>query len=119
MADGGRRTADGGPAPGGRTPQHSPVSWLTDSPTGCRLSVLVQPRASANQIVGVQGDYLRIRLAAPPVDGAANEALVRFLAHELGVKRAAVSIVSGEKGRRKVVAVEGIGAVEVERVVRG
>ena len=54
------------------------------------------------------GEQLRVRLTAPPVDGAANEALVRFLAERLGVARGAVRVVSGEAGRSKVVAVEGI-----------
>ncbi len=94
-----------------------PPTWITESATGIRLSVLVQPRASRNEIVGVQGGFLRIRLAAPPVDGAANEALVRFLAEELGVRRAAVTIVSGQRGRRKVVAVEGISVAEGEGLV--
>jgi uncharacterized protein len=58
------------------------------------------------------GEQLRVRLTAPPVDGAANEALVRFLAERLGVARGAVRVVSGETGRSKVVAVEGISVSE-------
>jgi len=72
----------------------------------------VQPRASRTEVAGVLGDQLRVRLTAPPVDGAANEALVRFLAERLGVPRSAVRVVSGETGRSKVVAVEGIGLSE-------
>jgi hypothetical protein len=56
------------------------------------------------------GDAIRVRLAAPPVDGAANEELIRFLAGQLGVARSRVTIVSGLSGRRKVVTVEGLGA---------
>lgn len=59
-------------------------------------------------MAGPYGDALRIRLAAPPVDGAANDALVRFLAERLGVARSAVRIEAGVSGRSKVVAVEGI-----------
>ena len=95
----------------------TPPTWISEGATGIRLSVLVQPRASRTEVVGVQGDFLRIRLAAPPVDGAANEALVRFLAEELGVKRAAVTIVSGQKGRRKMVWVEGVGIEGAQRLV--
>ena len=90
--------------------------WISQTPTGIKLSVLVQPRASRTEVVGVHGDLLRVRLAAPPVDGAANETLVRFLAEGLGVRRAAVTIVSGERGRRKVVVVEGIGVEGAKRL---
>jgi uncharacterized protein len=72
--------------------------------------VRVQPRASRTEVAGKHGDALRIRLAAPPVDGAANEALVRFLAERLGVPRSAVRIEAGAGGRSKVVTVEGIDA---------
>lgn len=74
-----------------------------------RLRIRVQPRASATEVAGVYGDQLRIRLAAPPVDGAANEALIRFLAEQLGVSRGAVRLVSGPTGRSKVVEVLGVG----------
>ena len=68
----------------------------------------VQPRASRTEVAGPYGDALRIRLAAPPVDGAANDALVRFLAERLEVSRAAVRIEAGASGRSKVVAIDGI-----------
>lgn len=72
-----------------------------------RIVVHVQPRASRTEIAGRHGDALKIRLAAPPADGAANRELVRFLAAQLGVPRRAVVILSGETSRRKVVAVQG------------
>ncbi|HEU5041725.1 MAG TPA: DUF167 domain-containing protein, partial [Gemmatimonadales bacterium] len=68
----------------------------------------VQPRASRSEVAGTHGDAIRVRLTAPPVDGAANEALVRFLAERLGVSRAAVRVVSGETSRSKVVEVDGV-----------
>lgn len=68
----------------------------------------VQPRASRSEVAGPYGDALRIRLAAPPVDGAANDALVRFLAERLEVSRSAVRIEAGASGRSKVVAIDGI-----------
>ncbi len=80
--------------------------------TGVRLRLRVQPRAARTEIAGPSGDVLRVRLTAPPVDGAANEALVRFLAGVLGVSRGAVRLVRGQTGRTKVVAVEGIGVSE-------
>jgi uncharacterized protein (TIGR00251 family) len=75
---------------------------------GIQLQVRVQPRAARTEIVGEHGGALKIRVAAPPVDGAANEALIRFLAERLGVARSAVSIGGGASARRKVVLVAGI-----------
>ncbi len=69
---------------------------------GVLLRVRVQPRASAERLEGVQGDQLRVRLTAPPVDGAANAACIAFLAKTLGVSRSRVRIRSGAKGREKV-----------------
>jgi len=66
------------------------------------------PRARATMVVGRHGDALKIRLAAPPVDGAANDELVRFLAEQLGVPRTAVTIAAGHTGRRKTVKITGI-----------
>jgi uncharacterized protein (TIGR00251 family) len=66
-------------------------------------------------VTGVAGDAIRVRLTAPPVDGAANEALVRFLASRLDVPRSALTLVSGQTGRSKVVRVHGISAEEACR----
>jgi uncharacterized protein (TIGR00251 family) len=77
------------------------------TPTGVRLRVWVQPRASRTELAGLRGHALKIRLAAPPVDGAANEALIRFLAERLEVPRSAVQLEAGAAGRSKVVAVPG------------
>jgi uncharacterized protein (TIGR00251 family) len=68
----------------------------------------VQPRASRTEVAGLHGDEIRIRLAAPPVDGAANEALIRFVAERLGVARARVAIIAGETARSKTVSVNGV-----------
>ena len=76
--------------------------------TGVRLPIRVQPRASANEIVGVHGDALKIRLTAPPVEGAANEALVDFLAKSLGITRRDVTLVAGSSSRSKIVELTGI-----------
>jgi uncharacterized protein (TIGR00251 family) len=80
--------------------------------SGIALRLRVQPRASRTEMVGTLGDELKIRVAAPPVGGEANEELVRFLAKRLGVPRSAVTIVSGSGSRSKVAAVEGIGTGE-------
>lgn len=78
-----------------------------------RFSVRVQPRASRSEVVGIYGDALRVRLSSPPVDGAANDELVKFLAHVFAVARRDVRILAGESSRSKIVEIEGI----TERVV--
>ncbi len=81
--------------------------WLREEPGGIVLEVLVQPRASRTRVAGEHGGRLKIQLAAPPVDGEANAALVEFLAEALGVRKADVEVVRGESGRRKTVRVTG------------
>jgi uncharacterized protein (TIGR00251 family) len=77
------------------------------------LAVRVIPRARKTEIAGTREDALVVRLAAPPVEGAANDALIEFLADRLHVARRAVRIVSGERGRQKRVAVSGVTAERV------
>jgi uncharacterized protein (TIGR00251 family) len=77
------------------------------APGGVRLTLRVQPRASRTEPAGVHGNAFKIRIAAPPVDGAANEALVRFLAERFGVPRSDVLLHAGAGGRLKVVEVRG------------
>jgi hypothetical protein len=72
-----------------------------------RVSVHVQPRATRSEIIGLHGAALKVRLQAPPVDGAANEALVTLLAERLGVPRRAVRVVAGAASRAKTVEVDG------------
>lgn len=71
------------------------------------------PRAAVERIEGVLEGALRVRVTAPPTGGAANEALLRLLAAELGLPRRAVRLVAGASGRRKLVAVEGVRPEEV------
>ena len=87
---------------------------ITESDGCVRFAVRVQPRASATELAGTYGDALKVRLSAPPVDGAANEALVIFLARIFSVSRHDVRILAGESGRSKVVEIRGI----TERAVR-
>ena len=72
-----------------------------------RVSVHVQPRAARSEIVGLHGAALKVRLQAPPVDGAANEALVTLLAERLGVARRSVRVIAGATSRAKTVEVDG------------
>ena len=84
-----------------------------------RVRVRAQPRASRTEIVGEHDGALRIRVAAPPVEGAANEALVRVLAKQLGVAQSAVRISSGDTGRTKLVVISGIDAATATRRLLG
>jgi len=98
-------------------------SWAAVTPVtveqrqgAVRFKVRVLPRASRNEVAGELGGALKVRLQAPPVDGAANEALVAFLADELGVSRKGVRIVSGNTSRSKTVEVDGIAPSAVDRL---
>lgn len=73
-----------------------------------RFEVYVQPRASRTEFAGLHGSVLKVRVAAPPVDDAANRALIEFLAKSLGVAKRSVRIVAGETSRTKVLEVEGV-----------
>jgi hypothetical protein len=81
------------------------------------LSIRIQPRASKNELVAREGGGLKIRLTAPPVDGAANEALIRFLADTLSVSKSQVELISGHTSRDKVVRVHGTSEAEAERLL--
>lgn len=85
-------------------------AFLRDQPDGCLLSVKLQPRASANEIGGPLGNELRIKVTAPPVEAAANEALVRLLAERLDCPRGRVELVRGHASRHKVVKLHGASA---------
>lgn len=85
---------------------------ISPRPGGCAFAVRVVPGASRDQVAGVADGALRVRVSAPPVEGAANDRLVRFLAKDLlGVPRSAVRIESGERGRSKVIFVQADEAV--------
>jgi uncharacterized protein (TIGR00251 family) len=79
------------------------------------LAVRVQPRASRNEVVGWREGVLAIRLTAPPVEGAANRACRDLLAEALGVRRADVEMISGDKSREKRFRIEGLTAEEARQ----
>ena len=90
-----------------------PARPLEPTATGTRLRLRVQPRAARSGVGGLHGDAIRVWVAAPPTDGAANEALIRLLADRLGVPRAALRLAAGHSVRSKVVLVEGLDPGEV------
>lgn len=83
---------------------------------GVTVDIAVKPRSSREGVGPVHADRLVVAVNAPPVDGKANEAVVRVLAEAFGVSRSAVSIVRGETGRKKTVRIVGVTAAAVERV---
>lgn len=87
--------------------------WLRSDGDGVILDLHVQPGAKKTEVVGRHGDALKIRLAAPPVDGKANAALVAFIAAKVGAGRTAVELVSGQAARAKRVRVAGIAPEDV------
>ncbi len=88
---------------------------ITEVRSGVTFPVQVVPRAGKNEIAGIHGDALKVRLTAPPVEGRANEALIAFLAQRLGVRKSQVEIVAGATSRRKMVRVTGLSPQEVEQ----
>lgn len=85
-----------------------PPSCLRPSRDGILLSVKVTPRASRNEIGGVQGDELKVKVTAPPVDSAANAAVIELLVETLDCPRNAVQLVRGQTARHKVLAIHGL-----------
>jgi uncharacterized protein (TIGR00251 family) len=82
-----------------------------------RFAIKVHPRAKRERISGVLGDALKVELTAPPVDGRANEACIRFFVDLFNVPRSSVIIASGASSRNKVVRVTGISAKSVNRLL--
>jgi hypothetical protein len=86
---------------------------------GVRFKVRLQPKARASEVVGVFDDALKVRVTAPPVDGAANEALVELLAATFVIPRRAITIVAGLSSRSKVVELVGVAEADVIRIANG
>ena len=91
---------------------------IHDTPAGATFQVKVHPRARKSAITGVVGDALNLALTAPPVEGRANEACVKFLAEFLNVPRSSVTIAAGESSRQKLIRIAGMRAAQVEDKLR-
>jgi uncharacterized protein (TIGR00251 family) len=91
--------------------------WCCALPDGVRIAVQITPNAKKTEVIGVLGDALKLKLQAQPIEGRANEALVRFLATVLSVPRSAVSITHGLTSKRKLVEVKS-GVLTTEEVER-
>ena len=81
--------------------------WYRKTEQGWLVSIHAQPGAKKSEVVGLHGGALKVRIASPPVEGRANEALIAFVAKELGVPRAAVSLEHGAGSRRKTLLIAG------------
>lgn len=88
-------------------------SWVKSTEQGTLLRVRVSPRAKASQVEGPYGDELKIRLKAPPVDGKANDELVRFLAAQLGCAKSQVRLTGGMTSRSKSLEISSLGPEQV------
>ncbi len=93
------------------------ANWLSGDERGAILQVFVQPRASRNQLVGLQGEELKVRLTSPPVEGAANKSCCEFFAKLLGVAKGAVELLAGETSRHKRLLVRSLPTEEARRIL--
>jgi uncharacterized protein len=91
---------------------------LKDAPRGCLLPVKVLPRASQNKCTGVENGELKVKIQAPPVEGAANDALLVFLAEMMERPRRIFRVVKGEKSRHKVVEIQGLKTFQVFEILK-
>ena len=94
------------------------MPWLTETPDGAVLNLRIVPRAAKNAIQGEHGDALKIRLCAPPVDGAANAALIEFLAETFDLPRARVQLLAGATSRNKRVLLAGVPASAIQSQIQ-
>jgi len=95
---------------------------VRDTAQGAQFALRVQPRASRNAIAGIvsmgrQGDAVKLAVTAPPVDGKANQAVIEFLAELFRVPKSSITIVSGETGRNKLIAVHGVSGEQVRKAL--
>jgi uncharacterized protein (TIGR00251 family) len=93
------------------------VLQVTEEENRCTFRVRVQPRSRRDEVVGLHGDALKIRLTAPPVEGKANQALQAFLGERLGVSPSAVEILTGHRSRHKRVRVQGVSAAAIHALL--
>jgi len=94
------------------------LTWYREDSDGVTFSVRVVPRASRSEIVGLHDGALKIRIAAPPVEGAANNELVRFLAKKLSVPRSAVTLASEANSRSKTIRIANAGAAARAQLIK-
>ena len=94
-------------------------AWCSALPGGVRIAVQITPNAKKTEVIGVLDDALKLKLQAQPIEGKANEALVKFLAAALSVPKSAVTITHGQTNKRKLIEVKSatLTVEEVERLL--
>lgn len=95
------------------------IMWAFEKDDDVVVRIVVQPRAKRTGVVGVHGDALKVRIQAPPVDGAANKALIAFLATQLDLPRSALTLQSGHASRRKTVLIRGLSLQQIVECLTG
>lgn len=86
--------------------------------TQCILKIYLQPGAKKSEIVGKHGDYIKIKVQSPPIEGKANDALINFLAKVCGVSKSSISIASGEKSRIKTICIKNCDEQMKEKIAK-
>lgn len=94
-----------------------PLLKIKETETGVILKIKVQPKASKNEIKGLQGDALKVRLTAPPVDGAANTACQSFFSDLFKIPKNRVKIIAGLTNRNKTLLLEGLSKLEFDSII--
>ena len=89
---------------------------VSETVNGVVFNIRVIPRASRCEFAGVQGDALKIRITAPPVEGAANKECIKFLSDMLGVKKSQITIIAGHRSRNKKVSISGINRKDIREM---
>ena len=92
--------------------------WINSYENGIRLSAIIQPRSSKNEVTGIYNNALKIRLTSPPVDGAANKACIRFFSKLLGVSPSEITIVQGFSSRNKTIEVIGLTEKQFREILK-
>lgn len=94
------------------------MSWFTCNKDGLTITVRVIPRASRSEVVGEHDDALKVKLASPPVDGAANEELIKLLAKTFAVSKNSVEIVAGHTSKTKTVRIAGVSGEQITAILQ-
>ena len=92
--------------------------WINSCKDGIRLSAIIQPRSSKNEVIGIFNNALKIRLTSPPVDGAANKACIHFFSKLLGVSPSEISIVQGLSSKNKTIEIIGLNEKQFREILK-
>lgn len=89
------------------------MDWMNETLNGIEVHIRAIPRASKNEIQGIYDGALKIRLTTPPVDGKANQALIKFLSKTLKISKSQIKLTHGDTSRRKTVRISGLNAAQL------